>query len=56
MVDVTHIPDAAAEDEVVLLGGQGAERVSTEEMAALCHTINYEIVSRLGAHIPRRVV
>jgi alanine racemase len=56
MVDVTHIPGAAVEDEVVLLGGQGAERVSTEEMAALCHTINYEIVSRLGAHIPRRVV
>jgi alanine racemase len=56
MVDVTHIPDAAVESEVVLLGGQGPHRVTAEELAALCHTINYEIVSRLGAHIPRLVV
>ncbi len=56
MVDVTHIPGAAVEDEAVLLGAQGGERVTAEEMAALCHTINYEIVSRIGAHIPRVVV
>lgn len=53
LIDVTHVPEAAPEDEVVLLGRQGEERVTAEELAAICHTINYEIVSRLGAHIPR---
>jgi len=53
MIDVTHIPEAEPEDEVVLLGRQGDERISAEEIAAVCHTINYEIVSRLGSHIPR---
>jgi len=56
MVDVTHIPDAAVESEAVLLGSQGDNRITADELAALCHTINYEIVSRIGAHIPRLVV
>ncbi|MBN2431434.1 MAG: alanine racemase [Acidobacteria bacterium] len=56
MVDVTHVAGAAVDDEVVLLGRQGEESVTADEMAALCHTINYEIVARLGAHIPRIVV
>jgi alanine racemase len=56
MVDVTHIPGAAVEDEAILLGAQNSERVTAEEMASLCHTINYEIVSRIGAHVPRTVV
>lgn len=56
MVDVTHVPAVRLEDEVVLLGSQNGDRVSAEDLAGLCHTINYEMVSRLGAHIPRRVV
>jgi len=56
MVDVTHVAGAAVDDEVVLLGRQGEESVTADEMAAVCHTINYEIVARLGAHIPRIVV
>jgi alanine racemase len=56
MVDVTHVPGADVDDEVVLLGRQGSETVSADEMASLCHTIHYEIVARLGQHIPRVVV
>lgn len=55
MVDVTDIPGAAVEDEVVLLGGQGEERVSAEQLAAWCGTISYEIVSRIHPSLPRRV-
>lgn len=55
MVDVTHIPEVSLEDEVVLLGTQGEETITAEELAELCHTINYEIVTRIGAHIPRRL-
>jgi alanine racemase len=56
MVDVTDIPGVELEDEVVLLGGQGAERVSAEQLAGWCGTISYEIVSRIHPALPRVVV
>ena len=56
MVDVTDIPGAALEDEVVLLGRQGDERVTAEQFAAWCGTITYEIVSRIHPSLPRVVV
>jgi alanine racemase len=56
MVDVTDIPGVALEDEVVLLGRQGEERVGAEQLAAWCGTIAYEIVSRIHPDLPRVVV
>ena len=55
-VDVTDISEARLEDEVVLLGTQGRERISAEHLASLCGTINYEIVTRINPKIPRIVV
>ncbi len=55
MVDVTDIPAAALEDEVVLLGAQGDERVSAEQLAQWCGTIPYEILSRIHPTLPRVV-
>lgn len=46
--DVTDIPDAAEGDEVVLLGAQGAERITGEEIANLCGTISYEVYCAIG--------
>ena len=40
-------------EEVVLLGVQGAERITAEELAALRGTINYEVVCAVGARVPR---
>jgi alanine racemase len=56
MVDVTDIPDVALEDEVVLLGRQGDQEVSADQLAALTSTINYELVSRINPRIPRLIV
>ncbi len=56
MVDVTDIPGARLEDEVVLLGRQGDERVSAEQLAEWCGTISYEIVSRIHPALSRVVV
>ena len=56
MVDVTDIPSACLEDEVVLLGRQGDERVTAEQLAAWRGTIAYEIVSRIHPSLPRVVV
>ncbi len=53
MIDLTHIPEAVAGDEVVLYGGQGTERVSLEEVARHAGTIPYEITCQLGRRVPR---
>jgi alanine racemase len=56
MADVTHIPDAKLEDEVVLIGDQGQERISADQLADWAGTINYEIVSRINPLLPRTTV
>jgi alanine racemase len=43
-------------DEVVLLGHQGDETVTADELAELAGTIAYEIVTRVGARVPREHV
>lgn len=56
MVDVTDVQGASVEDEVVLIGSQGSDTLSVDELAALADTISYEFVSRLSDHLPRIVV
>jgi alanine racemase len=53
MVDVTDIPGAGPGDEVVLLGTQGDERLTAEQLAGWAGTINYEITTRINDRIPR---
>ena len=43
MADVSHIPNVQAGDEAVLIGSQGKECITPEEMATHLGTINYEI-------------
>ena len=56
MIDLTDVPEAGLEDEVVLIGRQGEEEVSADALASLIGTIHYEVVARLAPHIPRLVV
>jgi len=56
MVDVTDIPEAVLEEEVVLLGRQGDEVISAESLAGMVGSINYEIVARINPMLPRVVV
>jgi alanine racemase len=53
VVDVTHLPNIKIEDEVVILGKQGGEEITAEEMAKKADTINYEITTRISALLPR---
>ncbi len=55
-VDLSNVPDAQAEDEVVLLGNQGSDRIAAEEIANRLGTINYEITTRITPLLPRRIV
>ena len=53
MLDVGHIDNVQVEDEVVLIGCQGDETLSADEIAARLKTINYEVVTTLMARVPR---
>lgn len=54
MIDVTGIPGVRQGDEVVLIGAQGADRITAEEVPARgLGTINYEVVSAILARAPR---
>lgn len=45
MVDVTRIPEASAGDEAVLLGRQGDDQITVEQMADWLGTISYEVLT-----------
>ncbi len=55
-VDVSHIPEAAEDDEVVLLGSQGHACITADEIAQWCGTISYEIFCAIGRHHDRRFI
>ncbi|MCR5791072.1 MAG: alanine racemase [Lachnospiraceae bacterium] len=53
MADVTDIPEASLYDEVVLMGRQGNERITAEELGALSGRFNYELVCDISGRVPR---
>ncbi|MGH7774395.1 MAG: alanine racemase [Candidatus Binatia bacterium] len=53
MIDVTDIGDVKQGDEVVLLGNQGEETISADEMALCADTISYEVLTSISARVPR---
>ncbi len=52
-IDVSHIPDCAIGDEVVLMGRQGDGYISANEIAARTNTISYDVLCALGKRAPR---
>lgn len=56
MLDVTHIPGAEVGSVVTILGTDGEESVTADDIADRTHTINYEITTRISESIPRIVV
>lgn len=53
LVDVTDVPGVALGDEVVLLGRQGDDAITANELVAACGVPLIELVPRLAAN-PRR--
>jgi alanine racemase len=53
MVDVTHIPNVEVGSIATLLGADGEEQITAEQLAAWMGTINYEVVARIHASQPR---
>lgn len=56
MADVTDIPGVTLEDEVVLMGRQGGEVITPDELAAQAETIPYEIMLGFSARVRREII
>ncbi len=53
MVDVTEVPGVALGDEVVLMGSQGDDTITAEEIAETIGTIPYELICNISPRVPR---
>lgn len=56
IIDITDLASVKTGDEVVLIGTQGKEAITAEEMALKAGTINYEILTRINPLLPRIAV
>jgi alanine racemase len=54
MIDVSSLHGVEVGDEVILLGSQGSEEITAEEIAAKVGTISYEVYCSIGKSNPRR--
>jgi len=55
MADVTRVPGASMGDEVTLLGKQGNDRITPDEMARWADTIPYEVMLGFGQREIKKV-
>lgn len=53
MVDVTDIPGVQVGTQVTLVGTDGDETLSMEEVSGLAHSFNYELPCRIARRVPR---
>lgn len=53
MVDVTDIPNVTVGDRVTLIGKDGDEEISANDLGELAGRFNYELMCDLGKRIPR---
>jgi alanine racemase len=53
-IDVTGITGVAVGDVVTIIGADGDERISAEEVAEWSGTISYEVLTAIGSRVKRR--
>jgi Alr-MurF fusion protein len=53
MINVTGIPGVSVGDEVVLIGRQGDQQITADDVAKNLATSSYEVVSTILARVPR---
>ena len=53
MLDVTDIDDLCSGEIVTLIGQDGTERITADELASLYGTIGYEVVCGISKRVPR---
>ena len=53
MVDVTDVPEVSCGDEVTLIGADGQEEITMEQLGEMSGRFNYEFACDLSKRIPR---
>lgn len=53
MIKLESIPNPQIGDEVVLIGRQGNEEITVDQVAKTWNTINYEVTCGIGSRVPR---
>lgn len=53
MIDITDVPEVKRGDTVTLMGIEGQEQITAEEIGGLSHSFHYEMVCNVGKRIPR---
>jgi len=53
MIDVTDVPGSAVGDAVTLIGRDGAESISVDDLARWAGTVSYEILCGISKRVPR---
>ena len=56
IIDVSSMPDIQKGEEVVLVGKQGMQEISVASFSEMSNQLNYELLTRLPADIPREIV
>ena len=54
MVDVSVIPEVKEGDQVTLIGSDGGQEITMEDLGDLSGRFNYELACDLGKRVPRR--
>jgi alanine racemase len=52
-IDVSEVPDVALGDHVTLIGRDGDQVITAEEVGAWSGTISYEVLTSLGSRVQR---
>ncbi len=53
MIDVSHVPGAKSGDIVILIGTDGNDRITADDLAQVYGTIGYEVVCGISKRVPR---
>ncbi len=53
MIDVSHVPEAKSGDIVILIGTDGNDRITADDLAQVYGTIGYEVVCGISKRVPR---
>jgi alanine racemase len=53
MLDVTDVPNVRESDDVVLIGIQGSECITADDIAVKTGTITYEVLCGISDRVPR---
>ena len=56
LINVTDVPDASVDDEIVLIGKQNKSQITVGSFSDLTNLLNYEVLVRIPSEIPRVVV